>query len=203
MRSLDIIPPIAWVDNYPFDYKSMKSYYEDLFSYENLKNKRYQPTQTGDAITSYMSNDTKQPHKQEHNKDFNTWLNNQLLDIFLNVYGYQVDFTRLIVTNSWSNKNKRGGKTQPHHHKTADWVVNSYLNVPKNSGKLILHPPNIDNNFGYEPRRIDVQTNDVVVFPAWLIHETEKSESDEDRVTMSYNIKIDIASNDIMASYLV
>ena len=110
---------------------------------------------------------------------------------------------RLIVTNSWSNRQKRSGKTTVHHHKTADWVVNAYLKVPENSGKLIIYPPNIDNNFGFEPSQIDVKTNDVVVFPAWLYHGTEVSESDEERINMSYNIKIDITSLDSNADYLV
>lgn len=203
MRGLDIIPPLVWVDNYAFNYESMKSYYEDLFSEENLKNKPYQPTMSGDAITSYMSNHKKQPHRQQHNKDYNQWLNDNLMELFCKVYGYKPDLTRLIVTNSWSNKQRRSGKTRTHHHKTADWVVNAYLSVPENSGKLILYPPNIDNNFGYEPKKIDVKTNDVVIFPAWMYHETEVSQSDEDRVTISYNIKIDITSNVAEASYLV
>ena len=203
MRGLDIIPPLVWVDQYQFDYKSMSEYYKDLFSEENLRDKPYQPTMIGDAITSYLSNHNKQPHRQEHNKDFNLWLNAHLIDLFTKVYGYKEEVTRLVVTNSWSNKQKKSGKTRTHHHKTADWVMNAYLNVPENGGKLIVYPPNIDNNFAYEPRKIDVKTNDVLVFPAWMYHETEVSQSDEDRVTMSYNIKIDITSNDLMANYLV
>ena len=62
----------------------MSEYYKDLFSEENLRDKPYQPTMTGDAITSYLSNHNKQPHRQEHNKDFNLWLNAHLIDLFTN-----------------------------------------------------------------------------------------------------------------------
>lgn len=203
MRPLHIMPPLVWVDQYPFNYESMKSYYDDLFSEENLKDKPYQPLMIGEAITSYMSNKDKQPSRQDHNKEYNKWLNDNLVNIFSTVYGYKSDMIRLIVTNSWSNRHKRSGKTEVHHHKTADWVVNAYLKVPENSGKLIIYPPNIDNNFGFEPSKIDVKTDDVIVFPAWLYHGTEVSESDEDRINMSYNIKIDITSLDPHTGYLI
>ena len=203
MRPLHIMPPIVWGDSYPFNYEGMKSYYDDLFSEENLEDKPYQPLMRGDSITSYMSNKDKQPSRQEHNKEYNQWLNNNLIDIFSNVYRYNPSIVKLIVTNSWSNRQRRSGKTAVHHHKTADWVVNAYLKVPENSGKLILYPPNIDNNYGFEPSLIDVKTDDVVVFPAWMYHGTEASESDDDRITMSYNIKIDITSLDSHSGYLI
>ena len=39
MTPLHIIPPIVWVDSFPFDYEGMKSYYDDLFSESNLNMK--------------------------------------------------------------------------------------------------------------------------------------------------------------------
>jgi uncharacterized protein (TIGR02466 family) len=180
----------------------MKSYYDDLFSESNLKDKPQQSLMIGDAVTSYLSNKDKQPSRQEHNKEYNQWLNDNLIDIFSNVYGYNSNMIRLIVDNSWSNRQRRSGKTAVHHHKPADWVVNAYLKVPENSGKLILYPPNIDNIPGFEPRKIDVKTDDVLLFPAWMYHGTEVSESDDDRITMSYNIKIDITSLNSHSSYL-
>ena len=53
-----------------------------------------------------------------------------------------------------------------------------------------LHP---DYWNGMEWEAIDVKTNDVIFFPGWLRHKTEKNTSDESRYVMSANIKPEIS----------
>ena len=42
----------------------------------------------------------------------------------------------------------------------------------------------------WEP--IEVKTNDVIFFPGWLRHKTEKNNSDENRYVMSANMRPEI-----------
>jgi hypothetical protein len=38
-------------------------------------------------------------------------------------------------------------------------------------------------------KEIQVKTNDVVIFPGWLKHRVQPSQTDEERIVMTFNIK--------------
>tara|TARA_Y100000994_G_scaffold241696_1_gene237818 strand:+ start:276 stop:1205 length:930 start_codon:yes stop_codon:yes gene_type:complete len=103
------------------------------------------------------------------------------------------------IAESWINEHSYGSFTEGHHHQNSQVSLSCYLNVPKNSGRLMIKDPmEIYNhsrplNFnhallGSSWRYIGVDTNDVVFFPGFLEHQTERSESDEKRYIMSINI---------------
>jgi hypothetical protein len=88
-------------------------------------------------------------------------------------------------------------------HQFVDLVVSSYLFCPQGSGNLLVRDPLeyhrwhdvIENSFFTKENHkhpwieVPVKTNDVLIFPGWLIHKTEKSNSDIDRYVMTINLK--------------
>ena len=103
------------------------------------------------------------------------------------------------ISESWTNEHSRGSFTEGHHHHNCQMALSCYLEVPENSGRLMIKDPMIAYghsrplNYNHEPlgkdwRYIDVETNDVLFFPGFIDHQTERSESDDKRYIMSINI---------------
>ena len=103
------------------------------------------------------------------------------------------------ISESWTNERCRGSFTEGHHHHNCQIALSCYLDVPEKSGRLMIKDP-MDNyshsrplNYNHEPlgknwRYIDVETNDVLFFPGYISHQTERSEADDKRYIMSINI---------------
>ena len=112
-----------------------------------------------------------------------------------NLAPYAVPF----ITESWINEHSYGSFTDEHHHQNSQISLSCYLNVPKTSGRLMIKDPMEIYNYsrpmnynhdeiGASWRCIDVDTNDVIFFPGFLKHQTERSKSNEKRYIMSINI---------------
>tara|TARA_B100001113_G_scaffold42432_1_gene30012 strand:- start:644 stop:1351 length:708 start_codon:yes stop_codon:yes gene_type:complete len=109
------------------------------------------------------------------------------------------------VAKSWINVHPQDGYTIEHNHHGVLMAVVAYLYVPPNGGNLLvknpltpykfgepIHPGYFSDvasdNDGLEWTPIQVETNDVVFFPGWLNHKTEKNMSRQNRFVMSWNI---------------
>lgn len=125
------------------------------------------------------------------------WLPQKIKQLwkFWNLSEFVVPF----IGESWINEHSYGSFTEGHHHQNSQISLSCYLNVPKDSGRFMIKDPmEIYNhsrplNHNHEQvggswRYIGVDTNDVIFFPGFLEHQTERSESNEKRYIMSINI---------------
>ena len=90
----------------------------------------------------------------------------------------------------WANINDKYNYNAHHTH---EGILSGvfYLHVPENSGRLILVDPAVRNhnsviknsNYGIKPERLAC-----IVFPSWLEHYVEPNQSDEYRISISFNI---------------
>ena len=138
------------------------------------------------------------PHKWPELDHFiNTWLPMQCKKLWKewNMSPLAVPY----ISESWTNEHCRGSFTEGHHHHNCQIALSCYLDVPEKSGRLMIKDPmgiydhSRPLNYNHEPlgknwRYIDVETNDVLFFPGFIEHETERSESDDKRYIMSINI---------------
>jgi len=108
------------------------------------------------------------------------------------------------ILKSWINVHPQGAYTDEHMHHGVLMAVAAYLHVPKNGGNLLVKNPLTPYKFsepthrdyfsdhisesGLEWTPIKVETGDVLFFPGWLQHKTEKNMSKEFRFVMSWNI---------------
>lgn len=99
------------------------------------------------------------------------------------------DSPTLRVTEMWANVNTTGSYN---HHHTHSGVLSGvfYLQVPENSGRLMLVNPSIrsDGHFIRVPNYSVTPTNlACILFPSWLEHYVEPNRSDKERISISFN----------------
>ena len=75
------------------------------------------------------------------------------------------------------------------------FVVTAYLKLPKDGGFIEFRDPleYHKNNTPIEPeeqtwKAIPCETNDVLIFPGWLRHRVQPSQTDEERIVLTMNI---------------
>ena len=92
----------------------------------------------------------------------------------------------------WANINTKGNYNGQHTHEGELSGV-FYCQVPENSGKIVLVNPAVrsyisavkNNNFTINPKRLAL-----IMFPSWLEHYVEPNQSDNPRISISFNIGI-------------
>ena len=78
-----------------------------------------------------------------------------------------------------------------------------YVKVPENSGRLVFENPIQQHDFVMKSNMIkefnlvnagywcaEPKENDLIMFPSWLKHYVEPSESDEERISIAFNLEI-------------
>jgi hypothetical protein len=83
----------------------------------------------------------------------------------------------------WFNAQGPGQDTSAHTHDENDELVSGvyYVNVPKNSGKLVLMD-------GQLTIRVMPKAGNFLFFPPTLLHRVEVNRSDEQRLSIAFNL---------------
>jgi uncharacterized protein (TIGR02466 family) len=101
--------------------------------------------------------------------------------------------------NYWVNKNFKGSSNKPHSHGYDCISGVYYLNTPKNSGDLVfldisklncnnfkfIDDANFFSEFVIKPKEYDL-----ILFFSETIHYVRSNNSDQDRISMAFNINI-------------
>lgn len=113
----------------------------------------------------------------------------------------------LSYTNTWININSKHSYNIPHLHSGFISGV-YYMQAAKGMGDLVLHNPDKTkdllwnqewfkelNNENCGTFHITPKSGLLVLFPAWLEHSVEMNTFDEDRISLSFNTKIENANH--------
>ena len=105
-----------------------------------------------------------------------------------------------IIGNMWANINPPGGMNRPHMHPNSHFSGVYYIKAPKNSGQLIFNDPRtlshmlLPNRKQQTPppelwREVRLQPIEgrIIMFPAWLMHCVDPNESNDIRISVSFN----------------
>jgi len=102
--------------------------------------------------------------------------------------------------NMWANVNPPGGMNRAHQHPNSLWAGVYYVKAPKNCGHLKIddprssaamsrpilkekqHPMRLFRETQYKPI-----TGRCIMFPAWLMHSVDPNESNDLRISVSFN----------------
>jgi len=105
-----------------------------------------------------------------------------------------------VLGNMWANINYPGNANRPHLHPNALFSGVYWIKAPEKSGSLMLYeprpgvqctmpnrkegklPPELWREVHYQPR-----AGTAVMFPAWLWHEVKPNESNDTRISVSFN----------------
>jgi len=103
-----------------------------------------------------------------------------------------------IRVTAWANINARGHWNILHNHPGRAWSGVYYVQAPADSGKIELHDPRPNINmlglkpplelFDAVPRQIDPQPGLTLIFPSWLQHSVGTHESDDERISIAFNV---------------
>ena len=102
--------------------------------------------------------------------------------------------------NMWANINYKGGYNRPHIHPNSLFSGVYYVKSQPNSGKLVCNDPRpgIQTNMptrvkGQPPKHLwreihlDPKEGRILMFPSWLWHCVEPNESNDIRISVSFN----------------
>jgi len=105
------------------------------------------------------------------------------------------------VDNLWININRKTNFNKPHYHPQSFYSGTFYIKTPKNCGKLCLLSPAMGyetyvsnlkfenhNEYNISNWNIEPRENLLVLFPSWIQHYVEPNLSQEDRISISFNI---------------
>ena len=149
----------------------------------------------GNAKSS-IADQMRAPHNNEIFKDFFNWLDVQANEIIFNQYKLSKQF-QYYVGNSWVNQHGFDGKTIAHNHGFSALSCVAYLKLPDNSGFTEFKDPYYDIKSLHEYANADqplkefypveVEQNDVLIFPGWLAHRSQPNRNIKDRIILSAN----------------
>jgi uncharacterized protein (TIGR02466 family) len=105
-----------------------------------------------------------------------------------------------LIGNMWANINYPGGYNRPHIHPNSLFSGVYYVKTPPNCGKIVFNDPRpgIQINMparkpGQPPQHLwreahlDTIENRIIMFPAWLWHCVEPNQSNDLRISVSFN----------------
>ncbi|SVB48464.1 uncharacterized protein METZ01_LOCUS201318 [marine metagenome] len=188
--------PIVFKDTYDFDFVNKhKEKFDMIFT--EIEPENNTQLEKGGGTSSVSRTYTDPPHEWSEFAHFNAWIMDRA-NMIADVWNFDAR-CGLAFTESWCNVHPQHAWTSAHHHQGIAIATASYLWVPPDSGRFLLQNP-YEHFKRSEPVReeyhmaaydwipVDVKTNDVLFFPGWLSHKTEKNINDEERYVMSCNI---------------
>jgi len=105
-----------------------------------------------------------------------------------------------VLGNMWANINPPGGYNAPHIHANSLFSGVYYIKAPANSGKLVCTDPRPGiqtvmptRKKGQPPKHLwrdvhlEPKVNRIIMFPSWLWHSVEPNESNDIRISVSFN----------------
>ena len=102
--------------------------------------------------------------------------------------------------NMWANINPPGAMNRPHIHPNSHFSGVYYIKAPKNSGQIVFNDPRTLSHMLMPTRiektppshlwrevRVDPLEGRIIMFPSWLWHCVDPNESNDIRISVSFN----------------
>ena len=107
----------------------------------------------------------------------------------------------------WFNINNQGHYNLMHSHAGCELSGVLWIKTPSNCGALefqsphefngdrnlrLLHEEFKEKTYNYPAFRFNPMEGCMIIFPSYLYHHVESNQSDEDRISLSFNINLDL-----------
>jgi len=125
---------------------------------------------------------------------------NMLYEAQKTIYDQEHLASEPFLGNMWANINPPGGMNRAHQHPNSLWSGVYYVKAPKNCGHLKIDDPRNSASMirprqkeGPVPSRLYRETHyeaidgRLIMFPSWLMHCVDPNESNEIRISVSFN----------------
>lgn len=118
-------------------------------------------------------------------------------------YGYDTSAGFLVIENLWFNINKKGDTNSVHIHDASFVSGAFYIKADQKQGGIIFYkdynadfivasrlPIATHTAISASAIRYEPKTSRFIMFPGNLPHGVERNDTDEDRISVSWNVKI-------------
>jgi len=187
MEALEIFPSRLLIGDAPM----LKDFKEDLVDYLydfSSKNESSSHSNVGGwQSNSFM-------YREPSFKPFRDLMWNTLepyiLKISKNIEEYNSNVPNLELYNVWFNINGTDALNMMHTHPHSIYSGVMWIKAPEDCGNLVMVDPSMHHMFGIVPTEYEFQPQEdkVIIFPAHLPHYVKPNNSDEDRISVSFNI---------------
>lgn len=192
ITAIDPFRPYIFKTKFDFSKLEISNRLDDtIFQFNDLElyEKNFQTT-----------NHTAQPHTWASFSEYIGFVN-ETIDKIWEISGF-ADLQRYI-TSSHMNRYTEGYALREHAHPGVDLVVTGYIKKPTGSGNIEVRNPleyqwhtlPINGHPDESWRTIPIEEGDVLIFPGWLYHRTQKSETNDPRITISMMIRTRLAQD--------
>ena len=184
-----------------FDIKNFKLYQKDLIDYAyTLKSKG-----VGDVDTPNRSNLGGWQSRDFHLNNESDKLHSVLMECITLLPLLKKDIN--INVKAWVNINSPGSLNLQHSHPSCDLSGVLWIKCPDKSGNIFFHSPSGFETFQeIESYTEDFKNNNnyhhsywfppiegrMLIFPSHLEHDVRENLSNEDRISVSFNIKLEV-----------
>jgi uncharacterized protein (TIGR02466 family) len=179
-------PQPIWIKEYDADFSKAIDYVQKL--------KTTDPGRQASNLGGWQSNDVDFASTEELKEIFDVITDGvQHVATSLQEYGFG-DFK---LYNAWANVNKGSDSNRGHVHPGSTFSGCLYLKASNTAGAIeFTRPdnmglyPGVRNKTGifYETANYKPVAGRLLIFPAWLSHMVLPSKSDEERISVSFNI---------------
>jgi len=125
---------------------------------------------------------------------------NELMTMCKDVFKEEWLELKPVLGNMWANINPKEGKNEPHIHPNSLFSGVYYVKSNPQAGRLVLYDPRPGAQIvmpvrkeGQPPKHlwrdvnIDPIPGRIIIFPAWLWHAVEPNQSNDLRISVSFN----------------
>ena len=125
---------------------------------------------------------------------------NELATMCKDIFGEEFLDREPVLGNMWANINPKDGMNQPHIHPNSLFSGVYYVKSNPQAGRLKIYDPRPGAQIvmpirkeGKPPKHLwrdanlDPIPGRIIIFPAWLWHSVEPNQSDELRISVSFN----------------
>ena len=107
--------------------------------------------------------------------------------------------TRIILNNCWINVNRKDNYNRAHTHPNSMVSGCYYVQTPADCGDIVFSDPRVqascvllpvteNNKYTVQTARFHPQPGSIVMFPSWLSHYVENNNSEEERISVAFNM---------------
>ena len=182
-------PTMIYIKDFP-DSEKLNKYLEPKIIQWSQQDKGEQKTNAGGWHSSTDMN-----RKEEYNP-----LTRELFNMQEEIYQKEKLSRKPVCGNMWANINYPGNSNRPHLHPNSLFSGVYWIKTPMKSGNLMLYDPRpgvhttmpnrkegklpsqLWREIHYEPK-----AGRCIMFPAWMWHEVKPNESNDTRISVSFN----------------
>lgn len=110
----------------------------------------------------------------------------------------RIRFKEIFISESWINLYKKGSFQFDHTHPGSLFSGSYYYQTNQKDGNIVFRNPNnvishrrsSDPNYQQCSATFTPQVGRLLVFPDWLVHRVEVNNTDDDRISIAFNILV-------------